>query len=327
MKMMNHSTLKPSATLARSAQIISLRANQASVYEALTYPHFAPLLHSLAERSHGVAVGAEVEGVPVGLAIARLDHPDGSVNGGGDQTLQSQVLSLFVTPEHRNRGLGRLLLTHLETEVCDRGYQQMEIRYLSGLYSSTLERILVQQQWFAPQATALVCYASTDRVRQAPPPHLVDYLGRWLDRLPAGYQIFPWAELTVAERADLEQRMQGDALMRRFTPFLEDDKLEPLNSLGLRYENRIMGWVITHRIATDTIRYTQMYVEPASQPLNRSTLLLAKAIQLQVEQLPHTKGTFRVDMDNTPMVKFVHRRLKPYLDDLRTAYCAIKILS
>ncbi|WP_204153711.1 GNAT family N-acetyltransferase [Leptolyngbya sp. CCY15150] len=323
---MNHSTLKPSATLAQSAQIIGLHADYAATYETLTYPNFWPVLHSMAENPSVVAVGAEVEGVPVGLAIACLDRSDDSVNREDDQPLQGQVLSLFVTPEHRNRGLGRLLLTHLETQLCDRGCQQLEIRYLSSPQSPALEQILVQQQWFAPQVTALVCYASTDRVRQAPPPHLVDYLGRWLDRLPAHYQFFLWTELTPAERTDLEQRMQGDGLMQRFNPFLDADRLEPLNSLGLRCDNRIIGWVITHRIAADTIRYTQMYVDPASQPLSRSTLLLAKAIQLQVEQLPHTKGTFRVDIDNAPMVRFVHRRLKPYLDEVRTAYCAIKIL-
>lgn len=317
---MNHSRLKHSVTLAQSAGIIVLQADHAATYETLTYPHFAPLLHSLGAQSNVIAVGAEVEGVPVALAIARLDRLDDAM------TMQGQVLSLFVTPDRRNRGLGRLLLTHLETELGDRGCQQLEMRYLSGPQSPALERILVQQQWFAPQAIALVCYASTDRVRQAPPPHLVDYLGRWLDRLPPGYQFFPWAELTAAARAALDQRMQSDALMQRFNPFLEGDKLEPLNSLGLRYEDRIIGWVITHRTAADTIRYTQMYVDPASQPLSRSTLLLAKAIQLQVEHLPHTKGTFRVDIDNAPMVKFVHRRLKPYLDEVRTAYCAIKIL-
>jgi GNAT superfamily N-acetyltransferase len=204
---MNHSRLKHSITLAQSAKIMGLRADHAETYETLTYPHFAPLLHSLATQSNVVAVGAEVEGVPVALAIARLDRLDDAM------PMQGQVLSLFVTPDHRNRGLGRLLLSHLEAELGDRGCQQLEIRYLSGPQSPALERILVQQQWFAPQATALVCYASTDRVTQAPPPHLVDYLERWLDRLPPGYQFFTWAKLTAAERADLEQRMQSDALL------------------------------------------------------------------------------------------------------------------
>ncbi len=317
--MMNRATPRFSTRAAQSATILCLNASQTTAYEALTYPHFRPLLHGLAAESDVVAVGAEVDSVPVGLAIARLDAAD-------DRPLQGQVLSLFVTPDHRNHGVGKALLAQLASDLCDRNCQQLEIRYLSSPQSPALERILVQQQWFSPQPTALVCYASTDRVRQAPPPHLVDFLARLVTRLPEGYSVFPWSALTLADRANLEQRMQSDPLMRRFDPFLDADKLEPLNSLGLRYENCIVGWVITHRTAADTIRYTQMYVDPASQPLSRSTLLLAKAIQLQVEQLPHTRGTFRVDMDNAPMVNFVHRRLRPYLDEVRTAYRATKIL-
>ena len=316
---MIYATPKTSTRAAQSAAIIPLNASHASAYEGLTYPHFRPLLHSLSAESDVVAVGSEVDNGPVGLAIARLD-----INPSQNQA--GKVLSLFVTPNHRNRGIGKALLAQLEGDLQQRGCHHLELRYLSGPNSPPLERILAQRQWLASQSQSLVCYASTDRVRQAPPPHLVDSLARLVTRLPTGYSIFPWPTLKRAERADLEQRMRTDLLMQRFDPFLDEDKLEPLNSLGLRYENRIVGWMITHRTTADTIRYTQMYVDPASQPLSRSTLLLAKAIQLQVEQLPHTKGTFRVDIDNTSMVMFVHRRLKPYLDDLRTAYSATKFL-
>jgi GNAT superfamily N-acetyltransferase len=294
-------------------------SRQAETYQSLTYPRFHALLQTLTDDSSAIAIGVELEGTPVGLALARTDDSN-------EAHLEGQILSLFVVPNHRHQGLGRALLSHLEIELQQRGCQQVEISYLSSPSSPALERILAQQQWFAPQATALVCYASTDRVEQAPPPHLTDYLDRLLQRLPSGYAFFPWHTLTAAERVDLEQQMQTDTLMQRFNPFLEEDKLEPLNSLGLRDGERIIGWVITHRIAPDIIRYTQMYVDPGSQPLSRSTLLLAKAIQLQVTQLPHTQGTFRVDIDNTAMVRFVYRRLKPYLEDVRTAYSATKFL-
>ncbi|NET42698.1 hypothetical protein [Okeania sp. SIO2B3] len=33
---------------------------------------------------------------------------------------------------------------------------------------------------------------------------------------------------------------------------------EPLNSLGLRYETQLVGWMVTHRVATDAIRYSTM---------------------------------------------------------------------
>ena len=147
-----------------------------------------------------------------------------------------------------------------------------------------------------------------------------------LAHIPNDYTIFPWHNLTATEREVIKQQIKTDPLVARFNPFLEEDKLEPLNSLGLRYQDRVVGWVITHRIAPDTIRYTQMFVAPDTQPLSRSALLLAKAIQLQVEAKQATKGTFRVDLDNKPMVKFLHRRLAPYLEDIRKAWTVSKCL-
>ena len=89
---------------------------------------------------------------------------------------------------------------------------------------------------------------------------------------------------------------------KKFTPFTQEDKIEPLNSLGLRYKDKVIGWMINHRIAPDTIRYTQMYVHPDYQPLSRSILFLAKAIEIhsrEVKEVP--KATFRVETHNTPM--------------------------
>ncbi len=312
-------SLQTQSNMAQPSQVIRLDAGNGAAYAALTYPHFRPLLHRLTIGTEIIAVGAELDSIPVGLAIARLNptphHP-----------LEGQVLSLFVLPPYRNQGWGGALLTQLEVELQRSGCQQLKIHYLSSAVSPSLERILAQQQWFAPQATSLVGYASTDRVEQATHPHLLDDLERLLARLPQNYMVFPWQTLTPAERFDLMQQMATDTLMQQFNPFLEEDKREPLNSLGLRYGDRIVGWIITHRIAPDLIRYTQMYVDPNSQPLSRSILLLARAIQLQVEHLPQTKGTFRVDIDNTSMVNFIHRRLKPYLEETQTAYRATKFL-
>ncbi len=85
--------------------------------------------------------------------------------------------------------------------------------------------------------------------------------------------------------------------------------------------------MITHRTAPDTIRYTQMYVNPDFQPLSRSIIFLAKAIDIQCKAIPEvTKMTFRVETDNTPMVKFVHRKIAPHLEDIRYAWRVSKTL-
>ena len=126
----------------------------------------------------------------------------------------------------------------------------------------------------------------------------------------------------------LKNQLQTGALDKRFNPFTQEDKIETLNSLGLRYKDKVIGWMINHRIAPDTIRYTQMYVHPDYQPLSRSILFLAKSIGIQFREAKEVpKGTFRVETHNTPMVKFVHRRLAPYLEEIRHAWRVSKTVT
>lgn len=121
--------------------------------------------------------------------------------------------------------------------------------------------------------------------------------------------------------------MQTNEQMQRCNPFQEESQIEPSNSVGSRHRGNVVGWLITHQITGNTIRYTQMYVDPRSQLPRCNMLLLAKAIQLQVKHAPNTKATVQIDIDNTSMIRFLHRRLKPYLDEVRTIWATTKVLS
>ena len=291
------------ADTVQSYQFTLIDKINASVYEEFTYPHFRHLLQNLTPDVPVVGIGVELESNPIGLALAFYNPPP-EVNYG-------QILSLFVDHTHRNRGIGKALMARIETELQYRGCTEIEIKYLTSSNSPALESILTHQQWSKPEATALICNCSEDRMAKTKQPQYARYFDRLIANLPEGYTLFPWNTLTAQERQDIEQQVETDELVRRFNPFTDDEKLEPVNSLGLRYKNQVIGWVITHRIAPDTVRYTQMFVNPKFQTLSRGTLLVGKATQLQGENLPNTKATFRVEIDNTPMVKFVHRRLKP----------------
>jgi GNAT superfamily N-acetyltransferase len=62
------------------------------------------------EPPHGVLLLARVDGEPAGLAGVR--HLDTGV---------AEVKSMYVVPEHRGRGLGRLLLAEVEAIAAARG--------------------------------------------------------------------------------------------------------------------------------------------------------------------------------------------------------------
>ena len=98
--------------------------------------------------------------------------------------------------------------------------------------------------------------------------------------------------------------------MRQHT-FVEDTRLEPLNSLGLRYQGEVIGWTITHRIDSETIRYSVMFVEERFQRMGRGFSLLTQAVKRQIDSgIPY--ATAAVSNNNPSMLHCVERYHKPY---------------
>ena len=253
-----------------------LEQSNVAQYEELTYPAFRPHLRKVTLDSSKVAIGVELDSQPIGLIFAEY----GTTKATPPKTF-GQILSFFVVPEYRNKGIGTALLQKMSAELKHRGCEEISLKYLDRLS-----------------------------------PTLAD-----------DYTIFPWHTLTEADRDYIKGVMETHPLTRRFSPFTEEKKIEPLNSLGLRYRDKVVGWMINHRTAPHTIRYTQMYVHPEYQPLSQSILFLGKAIKLQCEAVPEVpNATFRVETDNTPMVNFVNRRLAPHLENIRHAWRVSKSL-
>ncbi|MEH2157172.1 GNAT family N-acetyltransferase [Nostoc sp.] len=296
-----------------------LEQDTAVNYEKLTYPYYQRLLQELTPEKLVIAIGVEFESEPIGLILATY------WNSSNHSKIYAKILSLFVVPSYRCQGLGKALLGRMEIELQSRGCCEVSLSYVESPNSPTLEKILNQSNWTVPNATALICYASRVKLEQASQPHLIEYLEKLEKKLPPSYTIFFWRDLTAQEREAIESQIQTDTLVRQSNPFTEESKIEPLNSLGLRYQNKVIGWMITHRTAPDTIRYTQLFVEPDFQPLSRSILMLVKSILIHVEKATEaTKATWQTDINNAQMVNFIYRRLAPYLDEIRKSFVSTK---
>jgi hypothetical protein len=133
-------------------------------------------------------------------------------------------------------------------------------------------------------------------------------------------------ELTNQERESIqEQQATSPWYPEILSPWSDEEIIEPLNSLGLRYKDQVVGWMITHRVAEDTIRYTKMFVRKDLQSLGRAISLLAKAIKLQLETMEDSKAVCTVFADNTEMIRFVDKRLAPHLNSMRQSWGASKV--
>lgn len=279
------------------------------LHQQLTFPTFRPLLETLKPEGSTVAIAVSDSNNPIGLAIAAIQPNNKS----------AEILSIFVEPPYRCQGVGTDLLTRVEQELIFRGCTDVKLIYTCGQPTTqAFERLLQKCQWMPPQPRMLVCKSSRDKIMNAP----------WMQKtkLPDSYSIFPWAEITEAERLGLQKYQEiFPWIPITLIPFIHEENFEPLNSLGLRYHGELVGWMITHRLSPDTIRYACGFLRPDLQKMGRFIPLLANAIHIQAKA-NILNGIWIVSVQRNSMVNFVKKRMAPYLTSLKESKESYKSL-
>ncbi|MGI8745789.1 MAG: GNAT family N-acetyltransferase [Bryobacteraceae bacterium] len=267
-----------------------LSSGGAYPYLALVFQSMRSSLNELKPDGPFVAVGARIDGEPAGLALGQI-----GVEGGCD------VRSLFVSRPYRGSGLGTALLSAIESELRNEGQQTVQISYLADRPTTpALERVLEKRHWGTPQAKMLIC--RTDE-------HIMEW--EWYRRAehPApGFEIFSWIEITNEDRRSILDRQQASNwIPDDLVPFQYEKDLEPINSIGVRYKGEPAGWVITHRAAPDTIRYTCSFIRKDLQRRFHIGPLYREAYARQAKAgIPFV--IWLVPAQHTAMVRFVKNR-------------------
>jgi len=276
----------------------------------MTYARYQPRMPGLDTDPHIIAIGATCNQTPAGLALAQTG-PDGN---------SSNVLSIFVLPSYRGRGLGTALLASLEEQTKLRGSRRLAMTYARGkATTAALERIISKLNWVAPQPRMMLCTADA-RLLQA----------KWMRPrlLPPSFELFRWRDLKTRERETmLEEQQEQPFYSPSVSPFQEEEAFYPESSIGLRREDKIAGWMITHRIGPRTVRYTSLFVRREFRHLSLSLVLLTEAIRRQAADLGYDSfGLFGVSAENRSMMAFVKRHVAPFLISLRETYGTYKVL-
>ncbi|RUS94722.1 hypothetical protein DSM106972_092570 [Dulcicalothrix desertica PCC 7102] len=287
----------------------TLEKSAATHCESLTFPNFRDSLRNIDSEQSIVAISASHQEQPVGLVLAKICEDNQS----------AEVLSIFVKVSYRNTGLGTSLLKRLEQELQTRGCKKVEIVYMAGQpTTAVLEHLLQKCHWELPQSRMLVCRGD-NKVLEA----------EWVKKyshLPSEYSIFPWEEITEQERQAMKKQQEIQPwIPEDLIPFQYENNFEPLNSLGLRYKEQVVGWVINHRFSSDTIRYTCSFVRKDLQKMGRIISLYAEAGKRQC-QANIFKCIWTVPLQHQGMVNFVKRYWIPYLNSLKETRGSCKVL-
>ncbi|MEH2233750.1 MAG: TIGR03032 family protein [Nostoc sp.] len=261
----------------RYQRVYHLNSSNALDYNHLTYPSLQKRWQTQPPQGELTGLSASLDGAIVGFAISERLNPQ-----------QAEIISLFVLPEYRSQGIGTRLVAYLEQELAQQGCVEIILSYsTSTLTNVALEPVLQKLHWQPPQINLVLGKTATEKIAQAP----------WLNKypLPPAFEVFPWLDVGLS-----------------LPPNVEAHRLEPLNSLGLRYRGEVIGWVLTHRVAPDTIRYTTFSIAQAFEKRARGVWLLASAIRRQVDSgVPYLTGS--VSYHYPRLLQFVERHLTPYL--------------
>ncbi len=266
----------------------------AARYAGMTFPSFKELLDV---DDHAVALGVECAGEVCGMALGYFP-PD------QDPTV-AHLLSLYVDPEHRGRGLGESLLHRFEEILRDAGKKCVRATYMTGKATIEIfEHVLQKCAWDAPHTRMVVVRSTIPVINKAP----------WmsLTELPEGMQIVAWGDVTEAQRESLRRSHEEKPwIAEDLIPFDHEENYDPCTSVALVHDGQLAGWVINHQMSRELIRFTCAYMRPDLQRLGRIVWLYVESVR-RMEQHGFHEGIWTIPLKHPRHAAFARRWMAPY---------------
>jgi GNAT superfamily N-acetyltransferase len=271
----------------------------AAPFAGLTLARYGRALTRLNPNEKLIAIGAEVSARPVGLAVGRLVAPDSAT-----------ILTLFVVPGSRCAGIGSALLEALERACAERGHQHLGLSYaLDTAGTAAFEACLTRCGW-SPEGQRFHAFTVDGKLMESP----------WFDQavVQPPYVIESWSTVTEDEREELRRSQAADGWIPEYlVPFRFESSLDMLNSLVLRHDGAVRGWLLTCRLDAHTIRYENIFVRPSLNHTGRTfaaLALIAEAVRCQAQALGvESQGRFEVLEENVALLRFIDRHMRKYV--------------
>jgi GNAT superfamily N-acetyltransferase len=275
------------------------------IYPLFTIHPYSKMLFEPQLNNNLIAVGVEYNSVPVGLGII-LKNPEKK---------SAKLVSLFIEEEHRKQKIGSQLLEKLEEALLN---QQDSTSHVTCTYPITdgiknisapyFEKIILKQKWEIQEKL----YGG-----KIPNSAAIEWLKKPL-KLPKGFTLFKWIDLNEIDKKIIAEKKKKNAWHPAVCPYDQSEDIEYLNSLGLRYNGELVGWMITHRIFHGVIQYRALCIDSTFKKSSVCIYLLTEAIRLHVEAYPDhsSEGLFLFKnkrLTGTPgFYNFFEKKLLPY---------------
>lgn len=299
-----------------------LSLSDSSSFTAMTFPIYRRLLSLDQATRHPeqgdkkvirpIAVGAFIDNHPAGLVLAEIPV---------DGERYPEILSLFVVSKYRGAGVGTALVKRLEELLRLKEFSRLTAVYMTGKTGiPAIERIFQKREWSDPTPRTVTLRFTPQQALSTP----------WFGRIKLSdteYEIFPWAEVSQRETDELHDSQRADNWIAKGLEPWEHDQhgYDTVSSVGLRYKNRVVGWVINHCVAPGVVRFTCSFMRKDLGRRGRILPLYTASIK-KLKESNCTSCVFVTPVVYKPMVDFVKRRCVPWATFFGETRGVIKVL-
>lgn len=270
-------------------EIAAYQGKLPAQYHELIPPQYQAIMHQL-PSSH-LALGASFNGRAVGIAVAARE---GSLD-------TAHLLFIAIAEPYRRQGLGSKLIELLENALYQQGIRMMTIEFLGGNRPDEVSAYFLSRCGYGELHPGLYIWSGPLQVLNDIP---------WIHQLslPDTFSVHPFSSLTAGERDAITSR-RGFSFPPILSPFQDEESVDHEWSLILRYNGKVVGWLIFEPFNQTTILFKTMYVERPHQRMGRGIALIAEACRRLMNQSIYKNGIFFVEADNGQMVSFMNRRV------------------
>ncbi len=266
--------------------------------EKFTFPNIKKQMQSVEIKNPILGVSVTKDDNLVGLCISEYDS----------EKSHSEIFSFYIEPEHRNTGIGQELLNKTEQILSHKGFEELRCFIWSSWESAEATKHLLKNQgWVEPTQLMEVYTTDTARVMSIP--------WRKNVQLPKGYEIVPWSWISPDEKKELIDKQEFSQYYPEYlSPFHNLDKIACHTSLGLKYNNTIIGWLMTYWNSPNTLEYNNLFIKKEfRESLEIPMEMIRKSTILQAEQgVPGI--IWSVGHENPSLEQFFERKFGDYAD-------------
>jgi GNAT superfamily N-acetyltransferase len=251
-----------------------------------------------------LAMVATAAGIPAGLVLGCV--PDRTAPLRSEMPNEPELLSIYVKPAMRNRGIAGALVAELELAVGRAGFSRLSAVYMTGgADTQFVERLFARRLWSPPQVRMRVFKSTLEQAMKTP----------WYQRyeLGAGLELVAWPDIGPAHLERLKASHQAtNWIAPDLVPWAYDFKdLDRASSIGILRDGELVGWVINHRMTDETVRFTCAFIRRDLSRRARILPAVSESVR-RAREAGYRYLMFTVPADHREMSSFADRWCAPW---------------